>query len=242
MRKLKSILFLTLGLALLASGPAVQAAPLGFHLSGAVGVWYASPGGSADGLSLDSDFDMGNSFNLDLWARFEHPVPLVPDVKLEYTPIKLDGDKLSSDLDLKLLDLTAYWHIPLLNTLSAGVLDVTFGLGARVYDSQLSYDRPLAGSISPSAKGTLPFLYVGGRVSPLEMFALVAEFRGFSYDDNDTFDAVAKVEYFPFGKNFFVGGGYRYLTLQNDKSEQSTQDLKLDVNLGGFFLETGFSF
>ncbi len=238
MRKFKLPAALALILLLLTASMPVQAAPLGFKLAGAVGVWYASPGGSADGLDLDAD----TSFNLNLWARFEHPVPLLPDVKLEYTPTKFDGGKQSSELELKMLDLTAYWHIPLLNTLSAGVFDLTFGLGARVYDSQLSYDNPVFGRISPSADGTLPFLYVGGRLSPMDELALVAELRGFSYDDNSTFDAVLKAEYFPFGEVFFLGGGYRYLTLENDKSVANPQDLKLDMNLGGFFIETGFSF
>lgn len=219
--------------------PAVAlAGPAGFNFSGAVGVWYLQPGGDIENVSLDSDFNFGDKANLMLWARLEHPLPIVPDVKLDYATVKFDDGVLNSSIDLKVLDFTAYWHVPMLKTLSNDILDVTFGLGARFYDGDVdihSFTSNLANN------DVMPFVYAGARVEPIDWLALAVELRGWSVSDEKTFDGLAKVEVYPFTDYFFVGAGYRYLMLETDNSSNSIQDANMNIKPGGFFLEVGFN-
>lgn len=225
-------------LACLTAGSA-WAGPAGFDFSGAVGAWFVTPGGKAETLDLDSDLGLDTKANLDLWLRLEHPVPLLPDVKVEYAPLKLDGGRASSEVDLKLLDVTAYWHAPFLRAATSDVLDVTFGVGARSYDAELKFSHQ-GQTRGVDADKILPMLYAGARIQPVRYFALVGELRGYSWNDDKTSDAMVKVEIFPFGDYLFMGAGYRYMTLQNADGSRHDDELNMDIKQGGFFMEVGF--
>ncbi len=216
---------------------AATAGPAGFNFSGAVGVWYLQPGGDIENVDLDSDFNFGDKANLSLWARLEHPLPIVPDIKLDYNTVKFDDGRLNSSIDLKIFDATLYWHVPMIRTLSNDILDVTFGLGGRFYDGDVDI-HSFTGNLADNK--VMPFVYAGARVEPINWLALGLELRGWSVSDQKTFDCLAKVEVYPFTEFFFIGAGYHYLTLEDDKSSNNATDTDMNIKPGGFFVEVGF--
>lgn len=235
-RIMRHTLGMLLTMALCLAPMAALAGPAGFNFSGAVGVWYQQPGGDIENVDLDSDFNFGDKANFMAWARFEHPIPIVPDVKLDYNTVTFDDGRLSSSLDIKIVDLTAYWHIPMLRTLTNDILDVTWGVGGRYYDGEVDI-HSFTGDLADNK--IMPFVYAGARVEPIDWLALAVELRGWSASDQKTFDGLAKVEVYPIDF-FFIGAGYHYLTLEDDKSSNNAVDTDMNIKPGGFFIEVGF--
>lgn len=87
------------GMGLLASQPAM--AMLGFDASLGAGMWSQNPSGNVftGSYGQNSSLDLKNDLNLKsntrgyFWFQFEHPLPVIPDIRLEYSTIDTRGDQ-----------------------------------------------------------------------------------------------------------------------------------------------------
>ncbi|MBF0451626.1 MAG: TIGR04219 family outer membrane beta-barrel protein [Candidatus Magnetomorum sp.] len=232
---------------------------LPFKIEGAIGVWNHDPNGminyQGNDVQLNSDLSLKDRNDMNLWVRVEHPIPMLPDIKLQYTPIKVKDDNspnrpfifggttfdeaLHSELEMSIIDVQLYNHLPFLQMASLKGLDVTYGMTFRFLNATAFISE--VQSLNEKSRGfstPMPLLCAGFNFAPLSSFAINGEFQATTYSGNHWYDVTAKLQLAPFSEYIFLGLGYRYQDFKID----NIQDVTTDQTLQGFFAEMGFRF
>jgi outer membrane protein len=198
------------------------------------------------------------------WARlkFEHPIPIIPNIKLAYMPVKFEGSgRLTQDirwgdftfeantdfnLSVKLdrVDATLYYNLPFIKTATAGKLDIEFGLNVRTitFEGKLSGIEKNTGlSISEVASITLPIPmgHLAAEIKPINQLSLLGEVNYIGYSKNAYYDYRAGLRLSPVRALLkpFVEVGYRSEKLKIDE-----KDVKTDIKMGGAYALVGIKF
>jgi outer membrane protein len=266
---MKKITLLGLGSIFLLAGSA-KAGPL-IDFEASIGAVQQKPSGYvsyraasvADRIDVKNDVRLGDETKQ--WAKFklEHPIPLIPNIKLAYMPMKFDGSRVltrdinwggrtyqaNADLNLSVkldrVDTTLYYNFPFIKTVTAGKLDVEFGLNVRtiMFDAKLSGRERVTGqSISESKAITLPIPmgHLAAEIRPISLMSLVGELNYIGYKNNAYYDYVAGLRLnSPMRTPLkpFVEVGYRHEKLKIDE-----QDVKADLNIKGLYGLVGVRF
>jgi outer membrane protein len=218
---MKKLLCLTC--AALMSLPAISTADvLSFAIGG--GIWKEDPSGyfrnqnAGDTINVDvkenlfwKEEDQGYWF-----ATLEHPVPILPNVRILSTSLDHSGSgttsftingetftgTVSNEGSFDQTDITAYWEV------LDNVVSLDLGLTAKLIDFSYSVADNNGNTTSGSLSGTLPMLYGLVGISPIPGLYLGVEGNFIGYDGNDLTDITAKISY---TTDFFLGieGGYR---------------------------------
>ncbi len=215
------------------------------------GIWQTDISGDVqDGTAvIDTEDDIGldDNNNNYFYAALEHPIPLVPNIKLQHTKLSVDGDNeltrsidfngsqfsgsenVSAEADLTHTDATFYYEV-LDNWVS---LDL--GLTVRLFDGFVEIQ-----SSNESAREDLdvpiPMLYGKVRFDlPLTGLSVDAVANGIGYSGNKLIDATLRVAY-ESGLGLGVEAGYRSLQLDID------EDVEADIDLSGVFVGINFHF
>jgi len=222
---------------------AAQADFIGIHVGG--GAWNSGFSGDiiAD-VSLDGDLNIHGDTGSYIYAAFEHPVPLIPNIKVARTTMDdaatgnlstnfdfngtsyVVNETVMTELDLSHTDFTLYYEV-----IDTG-LDLDLGITARYFngDVGLNGNREAIDVVLPMlygrAKIGLPFTgtYIGGEGNII------------SYSGNQLADLAVHIgwetENFIFPE-FGVQLGYRRFTL--DVSEDDA-DVAVDARADGVFV------
>jgi len=184
------------------------------------------------------------------WVKFklEHPIPIIPDIKLAYMPMKFDGSGILKaeltwgdykyregtefNLSLKLdrVDTTLYYNFPFIKTVTAGKLDIEFGLNVRtiMLDVKLSgTDKNTGERVTESASITfpVPMGHLAVEIRPISRVSLVGELNYIGYGKNTYHDYIAGLRLNPrvlTPLKPFVEVGYRYEKLKIDEEGVKT--------------------
>jgi hypothetical protein len=242
-----------------ASVGAIQQKPSGY-------VSY-KPTSDADKIDVKNDAHFGDKTKP--WAKFkfEHPIPIIPNIKLAYMPMKFDGSgvltrdirwgnytyKVNADYNLSVkldrFDTTLYYNLPFINTATAGKLDVELGLNVRtiMFDGKLNGTAKVgAGSqkVSESKSITLPIPmgHLAAEIKPINQVSLLGEFNYISYNKNTYYDYTAGLRLNSHGListplKPFIEVGYRYEKLKLDE-----KDVKSDLKIKGGYALVGVRF
>ena len=214
-----------------------------------VAYWYAGTSGTSTfnntRLDLEDDLNLDNDSFFDVAATLEHPVPVLPNVRLKYVNMeqiedgKISGafDKVSSGnvettLDLSHIDLILYYEI-LDNWVSVDV-----GLDIKKFDGKLRIFNDTASDESNTdIDEVLPLGYLSAEVElPMTDLSFGVELSGISYSDNSISDAKIRIR-----QGFslaFIELGYRQMAIKVDDID----DLDVDVDISGIYLSTGLDF
>jgi outer membrane protein len=182
-------------------------------------------------------FEKQNQANLAV--SIEHPVPLIPNVRLRHNQLQgIDtltalafefGDKtyigdVKLDLQLDNTDLILYYEI------LDNIVSVDVGLGAKRLSGQVTAtgNSLLNTTSTVSFDQTLPMVYasVGGSL-PFTGFSAKAEVMGIQYQDSSLTDAQAEIKY-DFIDNLAIDlgikAGYRQMTMTLKDVEKTDAD------------------
>lgn len=191
-------------------------------------------------------FELGSQTVPSLALAFEHPLPLLPNVRVQYTTLK-GNDTLNSllfkfdnkvyvgnvnfDLDASTLDLIAYYE------LLDNVVSVDAGLGAKLIKGDLTASGNLNTTASTvSVNQTIPVVYASATVKlPFTGLSVNATGNGLSFDGSSISDLAAAVQYKLLDvPGFDVGlrAGYRQVHLQLD----DVDGIDADATFKGPFL------
>jgi len=228
-------------IALLAAGSA-QAELLGGGVGG--GIWNSGPTGSVTSsgstFNLEKDAGLSSKNNNYLWAYFNHPIPLVPNFRAEFTSTSTSGTgssnidflgnsytgKTQTNLDLDQTDFLLYWGLPL------PFVSFNYGFGAKDFKGELSVTS--SNNTTPSKSNlnaTLPVGYLGADFSlPMLPLTLSANTKTLGSRFNDT-TFKARYDIIGFGLKLGAEAGYRTINL--DSSDLS--NLNVDLSYGGVF-------
>ncbi len=234
-----------LGITCLAAlAPLTQADTI-FGVYAGAGLWQADYGGDTGVESIDVDElgleDEDNNF---FFVAIEHPVPLLPNVKLQFMDIEsresatlsrdftLDDvtftatDTVVTDLDLTHTDAILYYEL-LDNWIS---LDL--GLTLRAFQGEAAVQSQTTTALQETVdlEAVIPLAYARAQFDlPLTGFSVGAEANLVTYSGNTLSDASAKIAY-TFGSIIDLGVelGYRRMTLEIDDIDDLEADLTLD--------------
>lgn len=245
----KSAIVLLSGLTCFSSLAAADVVGLGANVS----YWDSNLTGTAsqggDTVDVEDDLNLDSDSNVNLTAIFEHPVPVLPNVRINYTAIEqsgrgrigaggfdtlVGGVPVQSDLDLDQLDLTLYYE------LLDNWVNLDAGLTVRKMDGDLKV-RDVSGlSPTPLSRtkidAVIPMLYAAARFDlPLTGLSVGAEGSGISYAGDSVLDGAAYAQYDL--SVLRLRAGYRQMNIDYEDGDDA-----LDVELGGPFLSAGLDF
>jgi len=221
-----------------------------------VGAWMQTPSGEisysdSGATGTDKSTQTQNTEGY-VWLLLKHPVPIIPNIRLEYTSLTNTGLGEGSFNDFTIptgettkttLDMTQFDIIPYYN-----ILDNTFwttvdlGVDLKVINSSYKAEAvvPLIGvpfaGYSDSVSIVLPMLYLRGRVEiPATDIGLEADVKYVSYNSSTVYDVRAKVDY---TLDFIpviqpaIEVGYR---VQKMKIETDDDKTKMDLDFAGVY-------
>lgn len=230
----------------------VPAASWAIGLEAAVGMWQQDPSGTLE--YNDGPLDLVDTLGFDKESRFMVRVKLdmpliIPNVYFMATPMSFEGKgqvgfkygggdfgvDTSTEMVLDQYDVALYYSVPFLSTLSDNMLNVEFGINARVIQIEGTMTNA-AITRTKSVDAVVPMLYLGAQVRPIDSLALEAELRMLSIGGNKISDVIARLKYRPMPL-VFIAGGYR-----QEKVEVDESSLVADITFKGPFVEAGFEF
>jgi outer membrane protein len=181
--------------------------------------------GQFDYEGTKTTFDGQDDSGYTLSAYFEHPVPIIPNFKLDYTPeISFMG---TNEVQFTQTDITAYYEI------LDNIVDLDVGITAKLLD----------GNIKSTALGNqdaslvLPMGYIGASLSiPVVPIRIDGDVKYISYGDNTVSDMKIKAVWKVL-MGLEVTAGYRYESLKVDQS-----GIDSDLTISGPFAGVGYSF
>jgi outer membrane protein len=222
------------------------------------GMWNAAPSGYVNGGSngdtnfdLETDAGLEESSNLYYYIDVDHFVPLLPNVRIERQELTMDATKsmniqflgknfnagdTKTSLDLGQNDLSLYWGVPGLNLLTAGILDVGFGLNLKQFNGSVELSNTNAGTENVDMDFVVPMGYLSATVDPPFIPAKVfASYKTISYKDSSLNDIAAKVMInlpIPLPLiDFTADIGYKEQSLTIDES--LSDDINVDIKFSG---------
>ena len=226
--------------AIIAATPMMAQADLLFTVEAGANVWQADASGSVES-SVGQVIDLGSDgMNLDaenqnvIFVAFEHPIPVLPNIKITNTALDFSGDA-QSKLDLSNTDLTLYWGVPLIP-----FIDIDFGLTARQFDGEIYNDASTGAPVDEKLDFIIPMGYLNVNVdTPFGLYGYV-ELNAISYDGNGITDTAIAVGYtlpIPI-VDINLEAGHRSLSLE------TTEDLAgidTDIDVSGMYFGLNLS-
>jgi outer membrane protein len=243
MRNISKIL---LAIALL--GTASQADVLRVEVG--AGIWNQEPEGHIqyqDSPSFsESDVGYSDENRMYVLVNIKHPVPVLPNIRLEYTPMEFSGTSTipfnykntaflagaQSTFNIDQYDAVLYYNI-LDNT---GWSTVDLGLDVKYIDT--SFDASDSNSaISEGGSIVLPMAYARVRVEPATGIGFEGDIKYVSYKSSDVYDYRVKVDYtFDLtAVDLGIEVGYRFVNINIDHNDFSSLDTTGDIHVSGFY-------
>ncbi len=239
-------LVIVAGGALMMSGSFATADILGVGAS--VSYWDSDLTGQAgknsDVVDIENDLNLSSDGNVNLEAYFEHPVPILPNVRLNYTRIEQSGDgelstkydrfvsgaDVRSDLELIQLDATLYYE------LLDNWVNLDAGLTVRSLDGELNIRKVGFPVSRTEISGALPMAYAAARFDlPFTGVSVGVQGNLISFDGDSISDFNAYGQYEL--SLLQLRAGYRQMRIDYEDSND-----RLDVKLGGPFISAGLTF
>lgn len=221
------------------------------------GFWNQDVSGklNSNGSTVDLENNLGFDDELKnyIYADIKHPVPILPNLRIEHTQIGFDGTASSSFtfenqaysgvtnsvLNIDQTDVIAYY-----NLWDTAGLNFDLGLDFKVIDANVTVKDNLGHNESVKATGVIPMLYSNLRYDILLTdLGIELEGKAFKYSDSNLYDMSAKIDY-----NVFAGitaeVGYRIIDF--DIGEKTANDFDTDLTLStkvsGLFFGLSYKF
>ena len=214
------------------------------------GAWMQTPkgdasytNGGADGSYTSSEKDNSEIY---IWALIKHPVPVLPNLRLEYVSMEDSGVASGQFKDFDITaastilsyDMKQYDIIPYYNILdNTAWITLDLGLDIKIVDASYTAapSAPFTG-YSDSVTFALPLLYARTRVEiPATNIGLEADVKYVTTGDSTVYDVRAKVDYtldFVPVVQPALEIGYR---VQKIDIDESGVDAKLDIDFSGVY-------
>ena len=221
---------------------------LGLYIGGQI--WANEASGSfGEGLDNQTVFDFDDQNQGSFYVAFEHPIPLIPNIKIASTSLDTIGgtqvtssfkfdnvtyqanSTLDTTLDASFVDYTLYYEV-----FDNDLLSFDFGLTARDLDATINIVEPVTMLQSGlDVSGIIPMAYLSTIIGlPFTGLNVFAEANFMSYDDQTIYDAQIGVSYSILDNlavDFDVTLGYRTMKMELNDLDDFYSDLTYD----GFF-------
>jgi len=212
-----------------------------------VGYYKHAPSGTVQYLGtpidIENDLKWKEEGDIFLKAYFEHPLPILPNIKVGYTEFGHSGSNLlgqsfrfgntnyamgvdtQSTFDLKMYDLTLYYE------LLDNWINIDAGLNVKYMDGKITVKSNTGLSDETDFQVPVPMLYAKARFDvPTTDLSFQAEGNYVTYDGNTLYDVEAGVRY-TLALGLGVEAGYKTMKLKLD----DVDDLSVDSDFSGVY-------
>lgn len=212
-------------------------------------VWQMQTSGSFGEKDNMQAFNIDDETKGSFWVALEHPVPVLPNIKIRYNQLDVDGDsnvddlkfgkytftgKADVDAELDHFDFILYYEI-----LDNDIVSVDLGLNAKYGDFKVKLDGTAidnqggsyAAQGTESYNGVIPLGYIYTQVGlPLTGLGMYGEANWIGYDDHHVHD---------------VQGGVFWNMLETIAIDATVQvgyrNIKFDIeDLSGVYMDAEF--
>lgn len=208
-----------------------------------VGLWKATPSGSINSFNIKNDAGLKSNNNTYAWAYINHPLPFVPNVRIERTDMSNSGTgSVSEFLDTRFTgetntrmtldqtDALLYWGF------SLPLIRFDYGLGAKQVSGHVTITDIHSNSSHQSLSETLPIGYLSGQFSlPALPITLSADTKTLGSRFNDT-TFKARYDITSFGLKLGAEAGYRMQIIDSNDINNLNIDIKQDGYFAGIIL------
>lgn len=180
---------------------------LGLYVGGQI--WAVESSGSFGDTKNEANFNLADQEQGSFFAALEHPLPLVPNVKIARTTLDTDGstelsesfsfdgedynvgDTLTTNFDISYMDYTLYYEI-----FDNDLISIDVGITGRDFDTDISISQDGIEGGSLRASGVIPMLYAYTNVGlPFTGFNVFGEANFLSIGDHSLYDFQVGVSY-----------------------------------------------
>jgi outer membrane protein len=244
---MKKFLFSTLILLL----PLTSMADTVFGLKIGGGSWNHTPtgtitssvGGVGSSADLKDDLKLGSKSEGYAYISIEHPIPLIPNIKISQTTLTSSGSgsvttafnfngstysastAVATQLELSQSDVILYYE------LLDNVLSFDIGLDAKTITG-----KAVVNTQSSTFSATVPLFYLAAEIALPANFAIGAEVSTISLSGNAINDVIAKVSY---TTDFLLGVE---VGVRNQSYKVDVDNVKADIGFNGVFAGVFFKF
>ncbi|SNZ10542.1 outer membrane protein [Persephonella hydrogeniphila] len=206
--------------------------------------WVDYKGTEAD---IEDDLKIGDENSFFIRAKLEHPIPILPNLKLMYERMRFSGDgtvnksytfgdvvvnvndRVQTKLDLDHYDFVLFYNLPFINFLQ--VIDAELGLNIRVIDFYAKV-RDVTRNKEDSASFVVPIPMIHGslEIKPVDLFSVLVEANGIAYQGHHYYDVAGELRIKPIQTavaDLFIGLGYKYEKLKIDDIDDTSADIKI---------------
>ena len=220
------------------------------RVEGAIGGWNQKPSGNAyynagNGITGTNKFDENKDTSIYAWILLKHPVPIVPNIRLEYVDIEATGQasgawngmdipgSSKSDFKAKEYDIVPYYNI--LDNTAWTTIDL--GIDIKIIDADFKVEpKGIFKGYEDSTTVPIPLGYFRARVEiPTTNIGLESDIKYISISSSKIYDFRAKADYtfdLPSSIKPALEIGYRR---QKIKIDEDDYDVKTDVDFSGIY-------
>lgn len=193
----------------------------------------------ADTVDVKNDLGWKDSTTGMGYLYIEHPIPVIPDIRLGYTSLNIGGentitknftyngvtysasDKVTSNIDLSHTEIALYYQL-----IDTGI-DLDLGLNFKIFSGKVSFKDTLGNKASSNLNVTVPMLYGALGVPLGGGFKLLGDISTISYNNDNFTDYLVRVRY---DTNYALGVelGYRSIHIKYEDTGKN-EYAKLDV-------------
>jgi len=194
-------------------------------------------------IDIENDLKWKDEGDMFIKAYFEHPLPIIPNIKVGYTEFGHSGagvinknfefggetytigSNIDSAFDLKMYDLTLYYE------LLDNWINIDAGLNVKYIDGDISVKDNKGLSESTDFQVPVPMLYAKARFDvPTTDLSFQAEANYISYSGNTLYDAEVGARY-TLALGLGIEAGYKTMKLKLD----DVSDLSIDTDFSGAY-------
>jgi len=198
-------------------------------------------------VDLESDLNLSAGGQNVTYFAFEHPIPVIPNVKLKTSSLSTDGKAtaggnlnlgigsvtgaISSDFDLSHTDYTFYWGLPL------PLVTFDFGLTLRQFDGEMT-STDANGTVSTDLDFVIPMGYLKAGIDiPLTGLSFGGDINVISVGSTSVSDYDLNMTYvLPLIPLLDVGISAGYRSFDLDLDEDDFGDLSAKATIDGPYL------
>ena len=224
----------------------VNAVPL-FDGEVEVGVTQQKPEGwlsyKGDVVDLREDLGFDDKFKPFVKAKLEHPIPILPNIYIEYIPMDFEGDRITTfrfddityvgnvhtEVKIDHYDLGLYYNIPMVSMMTSGVFDAEAGIIIRLIDFEAKVTDGVRSSTADFV-APIPLLYGSITINPIDFVSVVGEGKGVKYNESYYYEFSGEVRISPFSAIVmkpFIALGYRIERLKIEDVENVYSDIRI---------------
>jgi len=202
-----------------------------------------------DEIDLDSDLFLKDDTETFLLAYIEHPVPLLPNIRLSSTSLDITGSgtatvaltyngntinanvAASTQMNLDHTEIGLYWNV------LDNVVGLDLGINAKLFDGKVSITDGTT-TASDVFDETVPMLYAGLQFELPYGFQIAGDISYLSFDGSSFTDTLIRLRY---TTDYLLGVEVGYRSFDID-FEDTTANEYVDIDISGTYIGVHLAF